>query len=201
MALHPITAQSFAIIDQEVGEHSWNAQEYAIVRRAIHSTADFELRDLFVFHPGAIAAGISALKRATPVLVDVRMVQMGITSTLTQIPNLTSYCALDYEGEGVTRTAAGLSTLAQTYPQGIFVIGNAPTALLALVELIRAGVVQPALVVGVPVGFVAVEEAKAALAEVDVPQIQVRGRKGGSPIAAAIVNALVQLAVESTAGE
>ena len=87
-----------------------------------------------------------------------------------------------------------MRSLADTYPNSMFVVGNAPTALLELVRLVKARKITPALIVGVPVGFISVEQAKAALAEVDVPQIVVQGRKGGSPIAAAIVNALVDLA-------
>ncbi|NEQ96269.1 MAG: cobalt-precorrin-8X methylmutase [Cyanothece sp. SIO2G6] len=203
MHLHPITAQSFAIIDREIGSYSWTPSEYAIVRRAIHATADFELGHLFQFSEGAIASGITALQQQQPVLVDVRMVQMGITSTLSNIGygaegNGIIACALDHVPndalEATTRTAAGLLVLLQQYPDAIVVIGNAPTALLALVEQIRQGQAQPALVIGVPVGFVAVEEAKQALASVDIPQIQVTGRKGGSPVAAAIINALAYLA-------
>ncbi|MGA7936090.1 MAG: precorrin-8X methylmutase [Kovacikia sp.] len=191
---HPITAQSFALIDQEIGPHAWSKQEYAIIRRAIHTTADFELKDLFHFSPGAIQAGMTALRHNVPVIVDVQMVAVGIASTLAKAGKPKAYCALDYPGEGPTQTAGGLLTLSGTYPHGLFVIGNAPTALLALVEQIKSGNVRPALVIGVPVGFVAVEEAKQALAALDIPQIQVRGRKGGSTIAAAIVNALVHLA-------
>jgi precorrin-8X/cobalt-precorrin-8 methylmutase len=194
MDIHPITAQSFALIDQEIGPHAWSEQEYAIIRRAIHTTADFELKDLFHFSPGAIQAGVTALRQNLPVIVDVQMVAVGIASTLAKAGKDKAYCALDYPGEGPTQTAGGMLTLSKIYPHGLFVIGNAPTALLALVEKIKAGTVRPALVIGVPVGFVAVEEAKLALAALDIPQIQVRGRKGGSTIAAAIVNALVHLA-------
>jgi precorrin-8X/cobalt-precorrin-8 methylmutase len=198
MDIHPITAQSFALIDQEIGPHPWSEQEYAIVRRAIHTTADFELKDLFHFSPGAIQAGLTALRQNIPVIVDVQMVAVGIASTLAKAGKPKAYCALDYPGEGPTQTAGGMLTLSRKYPQGLFVIGNAPTALLALVEQIQAqiqaGEARPALVIGVPVGFVAVEEAKQALAALDIPQIQVRGRKGGSTIAAAIVNALLHLA-------
>jgi precorrin-8X/cobalt-precorrin-8 methylmutase len=194
---HPITEQSFAIIDREIGTHSWSQQEYAIVRRAIHSTADFELKDLFYFSQGSIEAGIDAIRQQVPIIVDVGMVAIGIASNLFKAGLPKAYCALDYPGEGVTRTAAGIITLAKEYPYGLFVIGNAPTALLALVDLIKKGKIKPALVIGVPVGFVAVEEAKEALATVDVPQIIVKGRKGGSSIAASIVNALVWLSMTS----
>ncbi|MEM1256288.1 MAG: precorrin-8X methylmutase [Cyanobacteria bacterium P01_H01_bin.21] len=200
--MHPITAESFSIIDREIGPHNWSPEEYAIIRRAIHSTADFELLDLFEFSEGAIAAGITALQQQQPVIVDVRMVQMGITGVLKGIGHTSIACALDYVPEdfaprgdsaATTRTAVGMLALTQQYSTGIFVVGNAPTALLALVEQIHKGLVKPALVIGVPVGFVAVKEAKQVLAQVDVPQIQVKGRKGGSPVAAAIVNALAHL--------
>jgi len=190
-SLHPITAESFAMIDQEIGSHGWSPAEYVIVRRAIHATADFELKDLFHFSPGAIAAGVTALEERRPVIVDVRMVAVGIANTLDSLGNPV-YCALDYTGKGPTRTSGGMATLARAYPDSLFVVGNAPTALLTLVDLVQQGVVQPALVIGVPVGFVAVAAAKQALANQPVPQIQVQGRKGGSAIAASIVNALTQ---------
>jgi precorrin-8X/cobalt-precorrin-8 methylmutase len=197
MSVHPITAQSFAIIDREIGHHHWSPEEYAIVRRAIHATADFDLNPLFQFSTNAIAAGSDALRRGAAIVVDVRMVAVAVGGTLDRYGHAPPYCALDMAPPevplGQTRSAVGMSVLAQQYPTGIFVVGNAPTALLALTEAIAAGISQPSLVIGVPVGFVAVAEAKAALAALDVPQIQVRGRKGGSPVAAAIVNALFGL--------
>ena len=115
MQRHPITAESFAIIDQEVGDHSHSSEEYAVIRRAIHATADFELLDLFEFSEGAIAAGITALQHQEPVIVDVRMVQMGITGVLKSLGYERIPCALDYApGQdaplepGTTRTAAGM---------------------------------------------------------------------------------------------
>ena len=211
MNLHPITAASFKIIDREIGPHSWTDREYAIVRRAIHSTADFEFNHLFRFSNGAIAAGIRAIQAGTPVVVDVRMVEAGVKNSLSRT-RCPLYCAISHapdkdlypeasspnpEGTGsigLTRTAAGMRSLAICYPNSVFVVGNAPTALLELVRSIEAREIAPALIVGVPVGFISVEQAKAALADVQVPQIVVQGRKGGSPVAAAIVNALVELA-------
>ncbi|MDX2270412.1 MAG: precorrin-8X methylmutase [Cyanobacteriota bacterium] len=200
--IHPITAASFALIDQEIGEHAWSEPEYGIVRRAIHATADFELRDLFYFSPTAIAAGIAALQAKCPVIVDVRMVAAGVVGGL-QRQGIPCHCALDTLGdggiaEGQTQTATGMLALARAYPEGLYLIGNAPTALLAIVEQIRQQKMQPALVVGVPVGFVAVQEAKQALASLEVPQIRVLGRKGGSPVAAAILNALLTYSIGGT---
>ncbi len=199
MPHHPITVASFAIIDQEIGPHPWSPSEYALVRRAIHSTADFELRDLFQFSPNVIPIAQAALQAQTPVIVDVRMVAVAVTQTLSRA-EIPLHCALDHAPDrdlyletGMTRTAAGMQKLALESPQGIFVIGNAPSALSALADLIRQNQIQPAVVIGVPVGFVGVEEAKDRLAQLQVPQIQVQGRKGGSPVAAAIMNALVEL--------
>lgn len=200
MSLHPITAASFAIVDREVGPHSWSAQEYAIVRRAIHSTADFDLNQLFRFSKGAITSGVNALQARAPVVVDVGMVAAGVRGAVERC-QCQLHCAIaaspEIAPENMTRTEAGMRAVAIAHPRGIFVVGNAPTALLALVELVEARAISPALIVGVPVGFVAVEQAKQALADVDVPQIVVQGRKGGSPVAAAIVNALVALALTS----
>ncbi len=192
--IDPITAASFRQIDQEIGSHPWQGIPYEVVRRAIHATADFELRDRFVFSPNAVEHALVALRQKQPVIVDVGMVAAGIQARLSAA-GIPLHCALDWVEEprlpGQTRTANGMLNLAQRYPEALFVIGNAPTALLALVDEIRAQRVQPCLVIGVPVGFVAVEEAKQALAQTDVPQIRVEGRKGGSPVAAAIVNALL----------
>ena len=204
---HPIVTESFAIIDREIGSHDLNPQEYAIARRIIHSTADFQFKDLLAFSPDAILAGISALQRQTPIITDVSMVKMGIANRVARTfgnPIVTAVEHATIADPGKTRTETGMMHLVRQFPQAIFAIGNAPTALLALCEAIAQdevtersrSQVQPALVIGAPVGFVSVVEAKARLAETKVPQIRVIGRKGGSPVAAAIVNALIGLAVE-----
>lgn len=199
MNRHPITEASFAIIDREIGTHPWPAAEYAIVQRAIHATADFELRDLFYFSEEVIDIATSALNAKIPVVVDVSMVAVAVATRLAnaQIP---LHCGIDrapttdtYVDSQITRTAAGMKTQALHLPQAIFVVGNAPSALICLVELMQQDRIQPTAIIGVPVGFVGVEEAKARLSQTHVPQIQVRGRKGGSPVAAAIVNALVEM--------
>ncbi len=195
--VHPITAQSFAIIDGEIGNHSLPPDQYAVVRRVIHSTADFEFKHLVRFSEAAIASGLRALRQGAPVVVDVGMVQQGVASLLKQtFGNRLLNCLDQASGPlpGRTRTETGLLRCAAAYPEAIFVIGNAPTALLALCQQIQAATVNPALVIGAPVGFVSVLEAKAALAGCPVAQIRVEGRKGGSAVAAAILNALVSLA-------
>ncbi len=196
---HPILEQSFKIIDQEIGEHNFKANEYAIVRRVIHSTADFELAKLIQFSPDAIASGIKALRQGVPIITDVNMVKQGVISLVEKSFNNPLISAIDQVSdplEGKTRTETGLINCWQHYPDAIFVFGNAPTALLALCDLINKDIIsdKPALVIGAPVGFVSVVESKQALSKISVPQIRIDGRKGGSPAASAILNALIVLA-------
>lgn len=196
---HPIADKSFALIDQEIGEHSLPLEEYAVVRRVIHSTADFEFKHLLQFSSGAIEGAIAALARGIPIITDVSMVKQGILTLVQKTFENPVVSALDLAAlplPGKTRTETGMLQCVSQYPQGIYVIGNAPTALLALVESLGMAGVQPSVVIGAPVGFVSVLESKAALAQTSVPQIRVEGRKGGSPVAAAILNALVVLAWE-----
>ena len=194
---HRIVEQSFAIIDREVGEHSLNTHEYAIARRVIHATADFEYLKLLRFSPQAIASGIAAIASGSPIITDVTMVKQGIKSLVRKTFNNPIVAAIDLAPTadlGKTRTETGLLKCCDRYPQGIYLIGNAPTALLALCDRIDSGGVIPSLVIGAPVGFVSVIESKQALAKLDVPQIIIEGRKGGSPAAASILNALLVLA-------
>jgi precorrin-8X/cobalt-precorrin-8 methylmutase len=194
---HPIVMQSFAMIDAEIGDHRFSPAEYAIVRRVIHSTADFEFKSLIHISPEAIERGIDALRAGVPIVTDVNMVSKGIERSVRQTfqnPILTAVEQVEIASPGQTRTETGLCQLWQRLPNAIFVIGNAPTALLALCNCIQRGDESPALVIGAPVGFVAVLESKAALKQTSVPQIRVDGRKGGSAVAAAILNALVGLA-------
>lgn len=199
---HPITKQSFTLIDQEIGHHSLSQAEYAIVRRVIHATADFEFLDLLVFSPGAISAAQKALSQGVPIITDVAMVKQGIQTLVNktyQNPVIAAIDVAPIAAPNQTRSQTGMIACWQDYPQAIYVIGNAPTALLALCQEIKLAPPQqqPSLVIGVPVGFVQVLEAKEALAQTRVPQIRVEGRKGGSAVAAAIVNALIVLAWQS----
>ncbi|MGL5082969.1 MAG: cobalt-precorrin-8X methylmutase [Microcoleaceae cyanobacterium] len=199
-----IMRQSFQRIDQEIGAYltkqCFTPEEYAIVQRVIHATADFDFAQLIRFSPDAIAAGIKALQQRVPIVTDVNMVKQGIQNKVTKTFQNPLVCALDFATEPLankTRTETGMLQAIAQFPGAIFVVGNAPTALLSLCAEIQQGRMTPALVVGVPVGFVAVVEAKVALAQTEVPQIRVEGRKGGSPVAAAILNALMILAWES----
>ena len=201
LPIHPIMEQSFAVIDREMGEHHFTPAEYAIVRRVIHSTADFEFAQVIRFSEDAIASGITAIQNRTPIITDVGMVKQGVAGMVAKTFGNPLLAAVEQVSEalpGKTRTETGLIQCFEQYPNAIFVIGNAPTALLSLCSQLSASPVQPALVIGVPVGFISVLESKEVLAQTSVSQIRVEGRKGGSPVAAAILNALIVLAWEST---
>jgi len=208
---HPIVLESFEIIDREMqtwekpGMSRLSAAEYAIVRRVIHSTADFEFRELVRFGEGAIARAIAALRQGTPIVADVGMVRQGIAGRVAKTFGNPLWVAVEQAATalpGKTLTETGLEVCWQQVPHGIYVIGNAPTALLALCRLctqaVTEGLPLPALIIGAPVGFVSVLESKTALQQTPVPQICVTGRKGGSPVAAAILNALLGLAWDET---
>lgn len=196
---HPILEQSFAIIDQEIGEHNFSPAEYAIVRRVIHSTADFEFAQLMRFTPKAIEGAITAIRRRVPIITDVGMVKQGVAGMVAKTfgnPLIAAVEQVPVALPGKTRTETGLLQCWCEFPEAIVAIGNAPTALLALCAELPTAPIQPTLVIGAPVGFVSVVESKTALAQLSVPQIRVEGRKGGSPAAAAILNALMILAWE-----
>jgi precorrin-8X/cobalt-precorrin-8 methylmutase len=208
---HPILEQSFAVIDREIGEHCFSPAEYAVVRRVIHSTADFEFKHLIRFSPGAIESAIEALQQQVPIITDVSMVKQGVTTVVAktfQNPLTSAVEQATHALPGKTRTETGLLHCWQQCPQAIYAIGNAPTALLALCNAISdrqnhsqiPSSVLPALIIGAPVGFISVIESKTALAQMKLPQIRVEGRKGGSAVAAAILNALLVLAWEQNSG-
>jgi precorrin-8X/cobalt-precorrin-8 methylmutase len=167
---HPIVEQSFAIIDREVGEHHLDSQEYAIARRVIHSTADFDYLNLLEFSHQAIASAIVALKKGTPIVTDVTMVEQGIKTLVSKTycnPIIAAIDLAEVANPGKTRTETGAIECWQQYPHAIYVIGNAPTALIALCECIKkqdeSKRITPPLIIGAPVGFVSVMESKEAL--------------------------------------
>ncbi len=193
---HEITEASFAQIDREIGPHSFTPAEYAVVRRIIHTTADFDFAQLVKFSHDPFAAAYAAFTTDPMLVTDVSMVAAGIATVGQKTWNPQINIAVNAVKQtrsqpGQTRSADGMSLCAAASPQAIFVIGNAPTALLALCDGIRQQKWQPALVIGAPVGFINVVESKAALAQLCVPHILVEGRKGGSAVAAAIANALM----------
>lgn len=201
MQPHEIEALSFQIIDGEAGDHGFPADQWQVVRRVIHTTADFEWREMIRLHPQAVAAGVAAIRCGCTIITDTHMARTGIRRRDLKRFGVTVNCYMTDERvlqtaarENSTRARAAVDVAAPEIPGGIFVVGNAPTALLRLIELIEAGTANPALVVGLPVGFVNAAESKAQLMECNVPYITNVGRKGGSNVAAAVVNALIILA-------
>ena len=191
---HEITEASFAQIDAEIGHHAFSAAEYEAIRRVIHTTADFDFKQLVQFGNDPFAAASQSLRRGVEIVTDVSMVAAGIANVGRKTWQPSVSVAVQRAGAalvGETRSAAGMRQCAIARPQAIFVIGNAPTALLTLCEGIQQQKWQPALVIGAPVGFINVVESKQALAALSVPYILIEGRKGGSAIAAAIMNALM----------
>ncbi|MGY2711767.1 precorrin-8X methylmutase [Thermostichus sp. MS-CIW-28] len=197
MEWHVTDAESLMIIDQEVGKHELSPAEYEVVRRVIYATADFEYLHLIRFGNEALQAGAAALAARTTIVVDEPMVQVGIAWAVQNTFSNPIYCsseAITRPQRDKTRSAWGLETLAQRYPEAIFVIGQSQTALSTLVELIRKKEVAPALVIATPAGFVNVVQAKQELADSMVPHIRTEGRKGGPAVAAAVLDGLLDLA-------
>ncbi|MEO0539580.1 MAG: precorrin-8X methylmutase [Cyanobacteria bacterium P01_A01_bin.105] len=197
MEWHITDAQSLRIIDREMGEHTFSPSEYEIVRRVIYATADFEYRSLIQFSEQALQSGAAALAARTTLIVDVPMVQVGIVPSLQQTFANPLYCSVDALArpqKDKTQAAWGVETLAKRYPEGIFVVGEAQTALDSLVNLIETDEIRPALVVGTPAGFLEAEVMKARLQDSLVPNICISGRKGSPVVAVAILNGLIDLA-------
>jgi len=202
-----IEDQSMQIIDNEIGSHHYNEQEWPIVRRIIHATADFDFAkdSKIMFHKDAIKNGINALKNGCNIIVDVNGVIGGLNKQNLKdfgnnvICNISNPLILE-EAKKYNKTRAQTSMrMASVEMNGaVIVIGNAPTALLEVIQMIQEGVTTPALIIGIPVGFVSSPESKEALQALDIPYITNMGRKGGSPCASSIVNALFKLLRENS---
>jgi precorrin-8X/cobalt-precorrin-8 methylmutase len=200
-----IEHDSFAIIDAEVGPHAYDPGQWPIVRRMIHANADFEFNGLTDFHPAAVEAGLQAMLRGgTPVVADVEMICSGLSQPrLAHFGMRTHQFISDadvIEAARAQDTTRAVQAMRKAWRLGLLQgaivgIGNAPTALIELVRLIREEGVRPALVVGMPVGFVAAAESKDLMAGLnEVPWIVIRGRKGGSTLVVAALHALLALA-------
>ncbi len=193
---------SFAMIGEEAGDHGFSEAEWPIARRVIHTSADFEYVKSLRFHPEAIERGIDAIRGGKPIFTDTNMALSGIRKGEVGSFGGSVTClvadaqvAATAKAAGITRSRAAVDALIERLDGGIYVVGNAPTALLRLLELVRAGRIAPALIVGFPVGFVNAAESKAELLETPgIPFITNVGRKGGSNVAAAVVNALAIMA-------
>lgn len=193
-----IEKKSFEIITKELGDRTFPAGQDEVVKRVIHTSADFEYADNLVFSSDAIERAKGGLRAGATVITDTNMALAGISKpTLAKFGGSAKCFMADEDvareaGErGVTRAVVSMERAARLEGPVIFAIGNAPTALIRLHELIAEGQIAPALVIGVPVGFVNVTESKELFLEGKTPYIIARGRKGGSNVAAAIVNALL----------
>ncbi len=195
-----IERRSMEIIDEELGKAGIPLcpQHRHVIKRAIHASADLEYARTLQFTPDAVREGVAALKAGATIVTDTRMALSGISKPALKALGCGAECFIDdaevaarAQEEGVTRSAASMDRAVALPGPLVFAIGNAPTALIRLRELIGRGLARPALVVGVPVGFVNVVESKRLIFASGVPCIAAMGRKGGSSIAAAIVNALL----------
>ena len=202
-----IERTSMAIIAEELRQRGMQVppDQEAVVKRVIHTTADFEYAENLVFTKNAVSLGVAALRKGTPIVTDTNMGRAGINKRSLERLGSEVLCFMADEDvaetakqQGTTRAAASMDKAASLGRDCIFAVGNAPTALVRLYELIREGRLAPRLIIGVPVGFVNVVSSKELILSLqDTPYIVARGRKGGSNVAAAICNALIyQLARE-----
>lgn len=193
-----IEKRSFEIITELLGDRELAPENELVIKRVIHTTADFEYVDNLAFSPDAVAKGIEALKGGCHIVTDTSMAMSGINKSILRKLGGEAHCfiadsdvAEEAKARGITRSTVSMEKAAKLEKPCIFAVGNAPTALIALHELMEAGKVKPALIIGVPVGFVNVVESKELIMKDDVPYIVARGRKGGSNVAAAICNAML----------
>lgn len=196
---------SFKIIEQEAGNHGFDQREWPIVRRMVHTSADFEYIESIRIHPDAIESGIQAIQSGCTIFTDTNMAKVGIRKKEIGAFKGRVECLIadksvaeKAKADGTTRALAAvdMAAAAESLDKGIYVVGNAPTALLRLIELIQSNEIKPALIVGLPVGFVNAAESKAELIQRNraIPYITNEGRKGGSNVAASVVNALAIMA-------
>ncbi|MDD7795237.1 precorrin-8X methylmutase [Clostridium sp. 'White wine YQ'] len=197
-----IELKSFEIIGKEMGEHSFNREELSIVKRVIHTTADFEYKDLAYIREGAIEEAKRLLKSGVKIYTDTNMVAAGINKKALKDLGceVITYVSLDEVAKKAKeeKTTRSMAAVSKAVEEGVefFVFGNAPTALFILKELYEERKASPKFIIGAPVGFVGAKESKEEIEKLDIPMITIRGRKGGSNVAAAIVNALMYLLVE-----
>ena len=200
-----IEHDSFAIIDAEAGPHDYTAEQWPLVRRMIHANADFEFNGLTAFHPEAMQAGLAAvLKGGTPIVADVEMICVGLSKPRLKHFGMTTHHYISdddvIEQAKAEETTRAVQAMRKAHREGkldgaIIGIGNAPTALIEVIRLIREEGAKPALIVGMPVGFVSAAESKDLLMTVDdIPWVAIKGRKGGSTLVVAAIHALLGLA-------
>lgn len=193
-----IESRSFEIITEELGDRVLPEDQELIIKRCIHTSADFDYADNLCFSEGAVKKAMEAIKKGACIVTDTQMAKAGINKRALARYGGEVFCFMSDEDvaeaarkNGTTRATASMDKAAAMDRPLIFAIGNAPTALVRLYELIREGKIKPELIIGVPVGFVNVVQSKELIMKTDIPYIVARGRKGGSNIAACIVNALL----------
>ena len=193
-----IEKRSFEIITDILGDTKLNPENELVIKRVIHTTADFEYVQNLVFSDHAVRNGVEALRNGCDIVTDTQMAKSGINKTILGKLGGQVHCfmsdadvAAEAKERGITRAIVSMERAAKLEKPCIFAIGNAPTALISLHEQIPTGILNPALIIGVPVGFVNVVESKELIIESGVPHIVARGRKGGSNVAAAICNAML----------
>lgn len=199
-----IEHDSFAIVDQEAGAHNYPADQWQIVRRMIHATADFEFNGLTRFHQHVVVAGLSAIANGATIVADVEMICVGLSQPRLAHFGVGTYHFIADEDviaqAKIENTTRAVQAMRKAHKLGllegsIVAVGNAPTALLEIDRLIREENVKPALIVGMPVGFVSAEESKNCISlHNDVPWMITQGRKGGSTLVVAAIHALLALA-------
>jgi precorrin-8X/cobalt-precorrin-8 methylmutase len=203
-----IEDSSFAIIDAEAGPHEFDPRQWQIVRRVIHATADFEFKSLMRLSQNAVDQGIQALLHGAPIVCDVKMIIAGLNEDRLQAYGCRTHCFISDE-DVIAEAKAKNSTRAIEAMRkarrlglvdgAIVAVGNAPTALIETARLVKEEGAKPALIIGVPVGFVSAAESKEIAMQAEAPYIVARGRKGGSTIAVAIIHALLLLSTEKSA--
>ena len=193
-----IEERSMEIIGQELGERVFPADQLPVIKRVIHTSADFDYADNLVFSAGAVEKGIAAIKGGCTIVTDTQMAFSGVNKRVLEKFGGKAVCfmsdpdvAAEAKARGETRATVSMERAAALEGPVILAVGNAPTALVRACQLMDEGKFRPDLVIGVPVGFVNVVESKELLLTMDVPHIVARGRKGGSNVAAAICNALL----------
>lgn len=192
-----IENKSFEIIEENMGPHSFSDLELPVVKRMIHTTGDYDYKNIAVFKNEPIKAGIEVLKSGCSIFTDTKMAFSGINKKMLEKMGCSINCFIDADEvfkmskeKGITRSMASIDLAAEKGVE-IFVIGNAPTALFRIGELIESGKISPKLIIGVPVGFVGAAESKEYIRGFNIPSITTAGTKGGSNVAASIVNALI----------
>lgn len=200
-----IEKRSFEMITEELGDRQLPAELAPIIKRVIHTSADFDYADNLVFSEGVLELALNALKGGATIITDTNMGKSGVNKTALGQLGCSVDCyianadvAATAKANGTTRATAAVDKACEISGPVIFAVGNAPTALVRLYENMAAGLVKPALIIGVPVGFVNVVESKELIMSTDVPYIVAKGRKGGSNVAAAIINALLYIATDRT---